>query len=151
MNRDILLAATAGLLGTTVMTAMMLAGKQVGLPAIDVHGLLGYIRRSDRRTRVGDVMHWLLGAVFAIPYFVVFRLFPYNPLLLGAAAGIVHWLVVGGMFAFAPRVHAGMQAGTVKEAGAYMTKSLGIMGFIGGMTGHVVFGLVVALVYTWVG
>jgi len=44
-------------------------------------------------------------------------------------------------------VHAGMRAGTVKEAGAYLTKSLGVMGFFGGLIGHIVFGVTVGLIY----
>jgi hypothetical protein len=63
--------------------------------------------------------------------------------------GTIHWLLVGGLFAFAPFVHAGMKAGMIKEPGAYMLKSLGMMGFIGGLVGHIVFGVTVALVYGW--
>jgi uncharacterized membrane protein YagU involved in acid resistance len=145
MFQDMLVAALAGLAGTTVMTVMMLGGKQIGLPAIDVHGLLGYIMQPDRRGTVGYVLHWVLGAIFAIPYIILFRAIPDNVLLLGALLGAIHWLLVGGGFAFAPLMHAGMKAGTVKEPGAYMLKSLGIIGFIGGLVGHIVFGITVAL------
>jgi hypothetical protein len=44
-----------------------------------------------------------------------------------------------------------MKAGTIKEPGAYMLKSLGTVGFIGGLVGHLVFGLTVAIVYGWLG
>jgi hypothetical protein len=130
------------------MTGMMLGGKLVGLPAIDVHGILGYVTRPDHRTALGYVMHWVLGAGFAIPYVILFKIISSNPVLLGAAFGAVHWLLVGGMFAFAPMVHAGMRAGTVKEPGAYMTKSLGVIGFFGGLIGHIVFGVTIGLLYS---
>lgn len=94
-------------------------------------------------------MHWVLGAVSAIFYFVVFRAVPSNVILWGALLGVLHWLLVGGFFAFAPVVHAGMKAGTIEEPGAYMLKSLGMMGFIGGLMGHVMFGVTVAIVYGW--
>ncbi|HRF97552.1 MAG TPA: hypothetical protein PLZ51_20230, partial [Aggregatilineales bacterium] len=76
-----------------------------------------------------------------------FRSISGNIIILGVILGIIHWLVVGWMFAFAPYAHAGMKAGTVEKTGAYMLKSLGFMGFIAGMVGHIVFGVVVALTY----
>ena len=148
MFSEVLIAILGGLVGTTLMTGMMLGGKLVGLPAIDVHGILGYVSQPDRRTALGYVMHWVLGAGFAIPYVLLFNMIPGNPILLGAAFGAVHWVLVGGMFAFAPMFHAGIKAGTVKETGAYMTKSLGVIGFFGGLIGHVVFGITVGLIYS---
>jgi len=41
-----------------------------------------------------------------------------------------------------------MRTGTVKEAGAYMRKSLGVMGFFGGLIGHIVFGVTIGLIYS---
>jgi hypothetical protein len=72
---------------------------------------------------------------------------PGNILILGAVLGIIHWLAVGWMFAFAPFVHADMRAGIIQETGPYMLKSLGTTGFIAGTVGHVVFGMTVGLVY----
>ena len=69
--------------------------------------------------------------------------------VLSVALGVVHWLIVGWMFAFAPHVHARMKAGTVEKTGGYMWQSLGLFGFMAGMLGHIVFGVVVALIYMW--
>lgn len=44
-------------------------------------------------------------------------------------------------------MHAGVKAGTVKAPGIYMMSAGGMMAFAGGLIGHVVYGLVVALVY----
>lgn len=151
MINDFLIAAIGGLIGTSLMTGMMLFGKRLGLPAIDAQGILGYMIYADRSSPVGYIMHLILGAVFAIGYALVFRAVPGHLLLLGAGLGIIHWLLVGWMFAFAPLAHAGMKAGTVKETGAYMLKSLGMIGFIAGMVGHIVFGVAVALTYAWLG
>lgn len=147
--QDVLIAIFGGLTGTTVMTGMMLVGQRLGLPAIDVHGILGHITHPDRRTAVGYVAHWVLGALFAMLYVIIFRAILGNVILWGALLGIIHWLLVGGFFAFAPLVHAGMKAGTIKEPGAYMVKSLGTVGFFGGLMGHIVFGLTIAIVYGW--
>jgi hypothetical protein len=68
-------------MGTTVMTGMMLVGQRLGLPAIDVHGILGHITQPDLRTALGYVAHWVLGSVFAILYVIVFRAIPGNIIL----------------------------------------------------------------------
>ncbi len=148
MEINFVAAIMAGLLGTAVMTAMMLYGKSLNLPAVDAHGILGFMLKEDKAGPIGYVMHFALGATLAIGYAAVFTLFPtINMVILGGALGIMHWLAVGWMFAFAPLVHAGMQAGTVEETGPYMLKSLGFVGFVAGLVGHIVFGMVVGLVY----
>jgi len=96
-------------------------------------------------------MHWLMGAIFALGYVLVFRMIAGNLIVLGAVLGVIHWLLVGWMFSLAPYIHAGMRAGTVEETGAYMLKSLGILGLIAGGVGHIVFGIAVALVYALLG
>ena len=151
MINNIVIAVAGGLVGTSVMTGMMLVGKQLKLPAVDAHGILGYVQYADRPTALGYVMHWMMGAVFAVGYALAFLFIPGDVFLLSVVLGVVHWLIVGWMFAFAPRVHAGMKAGTVDKTGPYMWQSLGVFGFIAGMLGHIVFGGVVALIYMWLG
>jgi uncharacterized membrane protein YagU involved in acid resistance len=135
MALNALAAIVAGLLGTAVMTGMMLAGRRLNLPAPDRAGSLGYIA------------HFVLGALFALGYAVVYSLVPGNIVALGALLGVVHWLAVGWMFALAPMAHAGMKAGRVQETGPYMLRSLGMSGFVAGLLGHIAFGIVVGLVY----
>ena len=147
MEFNIVAAIVAGLLGTAVMTSIMLWGKKLNLPAVDAHGILGYMQHAEQASGLGYVMHFALGAVFAIGYAFVFVTVPANLILLGAGLGVIHWLLVGWMFAFAPLAHAGMQAGSVQETGPYMLKSLGVAGFVAGTIGHIAFGVTVALVY----
>jgi len=151
MSHDLIIALIGGLLGTTVMTGMMLLGRKMNLPAVDAHAILGYVLYADKANPLGYIMHWLMGAVFAVGYMLVFQTVSGNVFILGVILGIVHWLVVGWMFAFAPLVHAGMKAGTIEPTGAYMLKSLGILGFIAGTIGHIAFGLTVTLVYIGLG
>lgn len=47
-----------------------------------------------------------------------------------------------------PTMHAGIRAGTVQAPGVYMLKNDGLMAFMGGVIGHVVYGIVVAIVYS---
>jgi hypothetical protein len=44
-------------------------------------------------------------------------------------------------------MHVGIKAGTIQAPGVYMLNAGGMMAFVGGLIGHVVYGLVVALVY----
>lgn len=151
MFQDYLIAAIGGIIGTAIMTSMMLFGRQLKLPAIDAHGILGYMLSTEKASPVGYIMHFVLGVIFAFVYAFVFQTIPSNLIMMGAFLGIIHWILVGWAFAFAPIAHAGMKAGTVPETGAYMLKSLGFVGFIAGMVGHIVFGLVVALTYLLMG
>ncbi len=51
------------------------------------------------------------------------------------------------MFALIPMMHAGIKSGEVEKPGLWMTNQGGMMAFVGGLMGHMVFGIVVALVY----
>lgn len=149
MELNVIAAMIAGLAGTAVMTGMMFGAKKLHLPAVDVHGILGFVQNANQASSLGYIMHFVLGAVFAMGYAFVFTAVLGNILLWGAVLGMIHWLLVGWIFAFAPVAHAGMKAGLIAETGPYMLTSLGVVGFLAGMAGHIVFGVVVALVYGW--
>jgi len=55
--------------------------------------------------------------------------------------------MVGVMMGAIPMLHAGIKAGSVSTPGVFMLNSGGMMAFMGGLIGHVIFGVVVALVY----
>lgn len=151
MSYDYIIAMIGGLLGTTVMTSMMLYGRKLNLPAVDAHGILGFILDANQANPLGYVMHWIMGAIFAIPYAIVYQTVSGNIIILSIGLGIIHWLIVGWMFNFAPLIHAGMKAGTIEPTGAYMLKSLGVVGFIAGTVGHIAFGITVGLTYLLLG
>jgi hypothetical protein len=44
-------------------------------------------------------------------------------------------------------MHVGIKNGDEKAPGLWMTKQGGMMSFVGGLMGHMVFGIVVTLVY----
>jgi hypothetical protein len=69
--------------------------------------------------------------------------------LYGMLFGAVHWLIVGIIMVMIPMLHVGIRSGEVKAPGLYMTgNGGGIQAFVGGLMGHMLFGLVLALVYT---
>lgn len=75
----------AGVVGTAVITAVMMMAPLMGMPKMDIPALLG-------SKALGMVMHFMMGVVFAVIYAILFGVFTgANLLLLGVVFGIVHW------------------------------------------------------------
>lgn len=141
-------AIVAGLAGTVVMSLVMAMAPLMGMPKMDIVGMLGSMFSKEGNTALGWVMHVMMGIVFAIVYAVLWSFkIGAATLVFGLVFGIVHWLIVGLMMAVVPMMHAGIKAGTVQAPGVYMISNGGIMAFMGGLIGHAIYGLVVALVY----
>ncbi len=144
---SILSAVIAGLVGTVVFTMIMVMAPKMGMPKMDIVGLLGSMFGGENRA-LGMIIHLLMGAIFAIIYVYLWGVGIGTLSLLGGVIfGAIHWLVVGLMMAGMPMMHAGIKSGAVEAPGIYMTKSGGAMGFMGGLIGHIIFGAVVALTY----
>lgn len=141
-------AIVAGLAGTIVMSMVMAMAPLMGMPKMDIVGMLGSMFTKDGNTALGWMMHLMMGIIFALMYAVLWSLhIGAATLVFGALFGIGHWLIAGLIMGGVPMVHAGVKAGTVQAPGVYMMNNGGIMAFMGGLIGHVVYGLVVALVY----
>ncbi|RME41805.1 MAG: hypothetical protein D6796_15360 [Caldilineae bacterium] len=140
-------AVVAGLVGTAVISMIMAMAPKMGMPKMAIWELLGSMFSAEGNTGMGWVVHFVMGVVFAILYAVLWSAG------IGAATvgwglvfGVVHWLAVGVMMGGMPMMHAGIKAGRVNAPGVFMMSN-GVMGFMGGLVGHAVFGIVVALVY----
>ena len=148
MPLNIVAAVAAGLVGTAVMTLIMMVAPMMGMPKMDIPGLLGSMFGAPGSKTMGTIMHFIMGVIFAIVYTVLFSVITgLNVVLLGIVLGVVHWLVVGLVMGMMPMMHAGIKSGDVAAPGLYMSGSGGLMGFVGGLMGHIVFGPVVGLVY----
>lgn len=145
---NIIGALVAGLVGTVVMTMLMIMAPKMGLPKMDIVGLLGSMVDKSGNQALGWILHLMMGAVFAVIYAAAWSA-GIGSVSVGSGLlfGAIHWLVVGLMMGGVPMLHAGVKAGTVKAPGVYMLSDGGVMAFIGGLMGHVVYGLVVAVVY----
>ncbi|GAB4278522.1 MAG: hypothetical protein Kow0080_30230 [Candidatus Promineifilaceae bacterium] len=141
-------AVIAGVIGTIVMTMVMVMAPKMGMPKMDIVGMLGSMFSAESNRTMGMVMHVMMGVVFAIVYALLWSagIGSVN-LLWGLLFGAGHWLVSGAMMGGMSMMHAGVKAGTVNAPGVYMTNNGGMMAFMGGLVGHVIFGLVVALIY----
>lgn len=140
-------AIVAGLVSTVVITLIMAMAPKMGMPKMDMVGMLGSMFGGENRT-LGLVIHLMMGTLFALLYAYLWSVGIGSPGVgSGAVFGIVHWLIVGLVMGGMPMMHAGIKSGAVQAPGVYMTKNGGAMGFMGGLIGHIVFGIVVALVY----
>lgn len=141
-------AIVAGLAGTVVMSMLMAMAPAMGMPKMDIVGMLGSMFSKDGNPTLGWMMHLMMGIVFGIVYALLWSQGVGSATLVGGLIfGVVHWLIVGLMMGGVPMMHAGVKAGTMQAPGVYMMKNGGMMAFVGGLMGHLLFGVVVALVY----
>jgi hypothetical protein len=146
---NVLGALIAGFVATLVFTAVLMMAPKMGMPRMDIVDLLGSMFSANSNLILGWIMHLMMGMVFALIYAFLWSSG------IGAATwtsglifGAVHWLVVGVMMAVIPLMHAGIKSGAVKAPGMWMTgNGGGMMAFMGGLVGHMIFGVIVALVY----
>ena len=144
---NILGAVIAGVVGTAVISMLMAMGPKMGMPKMAIWEMLGSMFNKDGNNGLGWIIHFMMGVIFAIIYAALWTAGIGSASVgSGLIFGGVHFLIAGVMMGGMPMMHAGIKAGTVQAPGVLMLNS-GVMGFIGGLIGHALYGLVVALVY----
>ena len=144
---NVLGAIVAGLVGTVAISMVMAMAPKMGMPKMDIVDMLSTMFGKPNRT-LGWMMHFMMGIIFALIYTFIWSIgVGSSTLLNGLIFGAVHWLVVGVVMGMIPMMHAGIKSGTVQAPGLWMTNNGGVMAFVGGLIGHMIFGLVVALIY----
>jgi hypothetical protein len=140
-------AILSGIVGTMVISMVMAMAPRMGMPKMDIVGMLGSMFGKPNRT-LGWMMHMMMGIVFSLIYAFAWSIGIGSATWLnGLIFGAVHWLIVGMIMGMMPMMHAGIKNGKVDAPGLWMTKNGGLKGFLGGLMGHMVFGLVVVLLY----
>lgn len=144
---NILSAVIAGVVASLVFSMILAVAPRMGMPKMDIVGLLGSMFGKPNQA-LGWMMHLMMGIVFALIYAFLWS----NG--IGAATwvgglifGAIHWLIVGVVMGMIPMMHVGIKNGVVQAPGMWMTNNGGLMAFIGGLVGHMIFGIVIALVY----
>jgi hypothetical protein len=141
-------AVVAGILGTVVISMMMAFGPRMGMPKMDIVGMLATMFDPQGNRTLGWIIHFMMGIIFSLAYAALWAVGIGSPTLLwGLVFGGVHWLFAGLAMGAVPVAHAGIKEGTVQAPGVFMLNQDGLMAFVGGLMGHMLFGLVVALVY----
>ena len=136
---NVLGAIVAGLAGTAVMTVLMYVAPMMGMPKMDIAGMLGTMFVSKRQTAMilGMIMHFMAGVIFALVYALLWSLGLGSAtwwwgLIFGAVHGIIAIIMIPIIMRMHPR--------EPEMAG-------GPMAIVGQLMGHLAYGLVVALVY----
>jgi hypothetical protein len=161
-------AVIAGLLGGLLMTAMMTMMRKAGKTAMDMALLQGSMFTGDRSKAkaIGLFTHLVmmsaivLGSIYAL-LFAWFDTEANNAWWVGALIGVVHGIVAGMAMAMMGAMHPRMRAGAMATAGAgsgdevqleppgFFAKNYGAATPPGVLMAHVIYGLVVGLVYAF--
>ncbi len=166
---NLLAALVAGLAGTIAMTAMMRGASAMGVTNMPSMTLIQGTMLTDdvdQANRIGFVTHVVLmgSIVFGIGYAAIFTAIGSASVVTGALIGLGHGIVAGVAMAMMGSVHPRMTAPATitRSEGAVLTvtgsettlvepgifaRNYGPMTPVGLVMGHVVFGLVAALVY----
>ncbi|WP_051219239.1 DUF6789 family protein [Flavobacterium frigidarium] len=135
MSNKIQKSVLAGIIGTVVMTAVMMISQMMGMPKMSppemVSGMMGM------PIFVGWMMHFVIGIVFALIYtfFVASKIKADNHYLKGALFGIVAFVVAQIMM----KVMGAMMGMPAMEGPKLLLA-------IGSLMGHIIFGMAVAKV-----
>lgn len=145
---NILAAVVSGLVGTVIFSMVLIMAPKMGMPKMDIVSLLGSMFKKEGNPLFGWLAHFMMGIVFAVVYALLWSVGIGSPTLVnGLMFGAVHWLIVGMVMGMIPMMHAGIKSGLVKVPGVYMIKQGGAMAFMGGLVGHMIFGMIVAIIY----
>lgn len=144
---NILSAVIAGVVASLVFSMILAVAPKMGMPKMDIVSLLGSMFGKPNQA-LGWMMHLMMGIVFALIYVFLWSSgIGAATWLFGLIFGAVQWLVVGMIMGMIPMIHVGIKSGAVKAPGMWMTNNGGVMAFMGGLVGHMIFGIVIALVY----
>jgi len=147
-------ALVGGVVGTIVLTSGLRVAQELGVTRMDIPLLLGTIftDRRDRASVIGYVIHFFNGLLFALAYYGVFRAVGHAGWLFGAALGLVHAALEGGLLltVLLPAVHPRMgtpwtdaEETPLLEAPGFLLANYGRRTVIWTLFGHIVFGAIV--------
>lgn len=135
MDTKLIKSFIAGIIGTTVMSFIMYVAPMMGIPKMNPPAMLAGMMGMP--ITVGWLMHFVIGIIFAAFYVFLFapKIKMKSKLLKGAAFGFIVFL-----FAQIAMAMMGALIGGIPEPEGAM---IGVV--LGGILGHVVFGIFVAL------
>jgi len=112
--------------------------------------MLGSMMTPNRATAymVGAMMHTVNGILFALAHTGIYRVFELESdlALWGLLFGLVHWAIVGVGLGMIGMIHPLMKRGEMQAPGMF-AKNLPAMTVMGFLMLHLVFGLLVGVLY----
>lgn len=139
MQNKIQQSVISGVVATIVMSLLMMLGAAMGMPKMSPPDMLAGMMKVP--VAAGWVMHFIIGIIFAAGYVFLFNNWLKkisNKLLRGAVYGIVAFIVAQISFPVLGAIFG--DAGMLEPEG-----SMALL-MIGSVMGHVVFGIVIALI-----
>lgn len=134
MKTKIQQALLGGIAGTAAMTVIMFLAPMMGIPKMNAAEMLSGMMGMP--LMVGWIMHFMIGIIFATLYAFIFI-----KLLAATKSNIVKGIIFGiAVFAVA------QLAMTMMGKCLLCMPNGGISMFIGSLMGHVIFGIIVALI-----
>jgi hypothetical protein len=147
-------ALAGGFVGTVVLTSGLRVAQELGWTRMDIPLLLGTVFTDDRdrATVIGVAVHFLNGLLFALGYYAIFTAVDQAGWLFGAALGVVHAALAGGVLVtlLLPAVHPRMgtpwsdaEETPLLEPPGFLLVNYGRRTALWTLLGHVVFGAIV--------
>ncbi len=147
-------AMIGGLAGTFILTTVLRASSELRLTRVDLPFLLGTVVTANRQWAkvIGYLMHFVIGLLFSLAYYVGFVGLGRAGWLLGAAFGVIH-----GVFAMTvlvnvllPVVHPRMggpfstvDSTVLLEAPGFLMLNYGRATPVVTLIAHVIYGAIV--------
>jgi hypothetical protein len=147
-------ALAGGFVGTIVLTSGLRLAQELGWTRMDIPLLLGTVFTDDRdrATVIGVAVHFLNGLLFALGYYAIFSAVDQAGWLFGAALGVVHAALAGGVLVtlLLPAVHPRMgtpwsdaEETPLLEPPGFLLVNYGRRTALWTLIGHVAFGAIV--------
>jgi hypothetical protein len=147
-------ALAGGFVGTIVLTSGLRVAQELGWTRMDIPLLLGTVFTDDRdrATVIGVAVHFLNGLLFALGYYAIFSAVDQAGWLFGAALGVVHAALAGGVLVtlLLPAVHPRMgtpwsdaEEMPLLEPPGFLLVNYGRRTALWTLLGHVAFGAIV--------
>ena len=147
-------ALAGGFVGTIVLTSGLRVAQELGWTRMDIPLLLGTVFTDDRdrATVIGVAVHFLNGLLFALGYYAIFRAVDQAGWAFGAALGVVHAALAGGVLVtlLLPAVHPRMgtpwsdaEETPLLEPPGFLLVNYGRRTALWTLLGHVVYGAIV--------
>jgi hypothetical protein len=147
-------ALAGGFAGTLVLTTILRAGSEFRLTRVDLPFLLGTAFTTDRTgaKALGYALHFLVGLIFALVYYALFRAIDESGWLLGAVFGFFHALfsataLVNVLLPLAhPRMGSGFTAANetaLLEPPGFLMRNYGARTPLVNIVAHIAYGAIV--------
>jgi hypothetical protein len=147
-------ALVGGFVGTVVLTTTLRAASEFRLTRMDIPFLLGTAFSDDRRRAkaIGYALHFLAGLVFAVMYWIAFRVLDESSWWLGGLFGLVHVAFAGSALVnvLLPAVHPRMgthataaRSTPLLEPPGFMLVNYGRQTPLVAVVAHVAYGMIV--------